>query len=206
MADLSNIQRHLEKLEGVGFHLHIVGDEIDVQGPEDTNIDNERALKWLKENKPAVMDFLRQRREPAPERKEPPPSNKPVPRFLYLGYTTNRHKNAICLRFVEKSTGEEATAYLRVDCHHQRGSNRGQPYENRQRFFPRKNSKFRKLWLSAFAEEPPRWANAWRAMGRLSEVVFTGEIEEARTKKGDTYIKLKNLRPLTRFRKHLGNI
>jgi hypothetical protein len=62
-------------------------------------------------------------------------------------------------------------------------------------FIPPKRGKFREFWMDAVGEEPYRWSLVHRYMKKeFSGLVFTGETVRAIDSKGNSYLKLTNIR------------
>jgi len=113
--------------------------------------------------------------------------------FRYIDHRTTR-QGSVAMDF-ESLDGEiTATAFLNVYIKSNRGTK--YPTGKRGQFIPPEGGKFRKLWIKAVDQAPPRWSRVHKSMrSHFRELVFTGEITKEIDSKGHHYYKLRNVQP-----------
>ena len=99
--------------------------------------------------------------------------------------------------FEDINTGEVADLFINVDITIQRGELRGMDRDTGKggQFLPPEGGKFRKFWMSVVGKEPYRWSRVHKELkSKLKRFIFTGDVEEHTDKKGNKYLKIKNLK------------
>lgn len=120
--------------------------------------------------------------------------------YRYIGHRTadvqGRASGTLILEFENIATGLLAVTFFNVDVCYQRGDRQGKVRRigNKGQFLPAPGSKFRKFWMEAVGEEPIRWSTVHKEFrARLSDLLFTGDVEPKRDAKGQPYYEIKAL-------------
>ena len=113
--------------------------------------------------------------------------------FHYVDHKTTSKIGGLVLTFESLDKSFEAVLFFNVKLKSNRGTN--YPARKRGEFFPPERGKFRKFWMDSTGIKPERWCRVHKSMrSKLQSLVFIGITKQEIDKKGNSYMKITDIR------------
>jgi len=159
---------------------------------ERQRIRNQTVEEWLQEYETGQKVFPSKLSATVTTLPKKPPSTRA---FVFESFRTTRLSRLV-MAFIDTMTGEEAVAFFNVDIQKQRGKGEHKIGESGQ-FYPKKKSKFRRLWKSVVKKDPHRWSRVHKEINScFKDRLFTGQLKHKERSRGESYVELINITEL----------